>query len=193
MFPRRIPALPAQRSGGVLGRLLALVLVSIAASCAGGAEAERPDGTGLLDVRVLRILEGAERFEVLALDPLPIGIGDPGGGSADGVGPREFHGHGVLGALELETPPSRLEVLRWVYQGIRGGQGLAAQGCYAPRHGVRASLGEEWVELGICFECSTVRIYGPWLEYHDEVPTGEGAGVRLTEVFESHGLEVAGP
>ena len=32
--------------------------------------------------------------------------------------------------------------------------------CFAPRHGISARLGDDTVDLAICFQCRTIKAYG---------------------------------
>lgn len=101
-----------------------------------------------------RVLDSAERFVLLSLDPT-----HPGLRSESAAPPTEtFHDYGVLGRTEIRSAEERTELLRALYKGIADSDGMVAA-CFNPRHGISASLGDETVDLVICFECLSIQTH----------------------------------
>jgi hypothetical protein len=73
--------------------------------------------------------------------------------------PDRFHGFGVLGKTELREPKLQARLVAAIAEGIRANTGLMAN-CFNPRHGIHAVRGTQAADLVICFECSSLRIYG---------------------------------
>lgn len=99
----------------------------------------------------LRVLENADRFELISLDP---NIVDPKTIAAD------FHGFYVLGRTEIQDPRLRRKLIDALQDSVEI-DGLGAN-CFCPRHAIRAVWGDESIDLGICFQCS-------WLYVYDEL------------------------
>jgi hypothetical protein len=102
-----------------------------------------------LPAETVKVLDQAERFLVYSLEPLE-------------ELPRHehstethFHGYPVLGKAELTDANERAQLLGDFYQGVKDARG-AVGNCFAPRHGISATLGDDTVDLVICFECWTV-------------------------------------
>ncbi len=104
------------------------------------------------------ILDGAESIELLSIDPKdrPAGPGD------------DFHGWKVLGRAALRDPDRRREVVAAVRRGVE--EADDAEGCFEPRHGLRATKGGVSADLVICFSCR-------WIEVH---AGGEATSVRTS-------------
>jgi hypothetical protein len=95
-----------------------------------------------------QILERAQVLEILAL------------GEPDDVPERDrgrFDGRPILGRARLGAE-QRGWVARAIYQAIGGGSGAAL--CFSPHHGVRAQLGDETLELSICYGCVQLKVLG---------------------------------
>jgi hypothetical protein len=94
------------------------------------------------------ILARAGEVEVLSLEP----------GRFSPRGPEEaFHGFRVLGRTTV-TGKARRQVVRAIEEGIANSDGSVAS-CFNPRHAVRATYEGRTVELVLCFECKSLRIY----------------------------------
>ena len=104
-----------------------------------------------LSVEVKKILETGESFVLFSLDPALPQI--PSTNTTEGF--HEFH---VLGKVDIKDAGERAEILHALYQGIADSTGNVA-GCFNPRHGISATLDGEKVELVICFECLSMRVY----------------------------------
>lgn len=101
-----------------------------------------------------KVLETGDRFILLSLEPT-----HPGLRSESAPPPKEtFHDYAVLGKTEILNPKDRTELLGALYQGIAESRGLIAA-CFNPRHGISAKLGDESVDLVICFECLSIQTY----------------------------------
>jgi len=76
----------------------------------------------------------------------------------DQVTDTHFHGFRILGKTDVPEKSDRDELLSALYRGMQEQGGRAA--CFAPRHGISASIGNERVDLVICFECFTIVAFG---------------------------------
>jgi len=129
-----------------------LVSLSCAAGCTGqkaggGRTGVRPAGDALPAVAA-DALENADRFELYSLKPGPLRK------DADDT----FHGYQVLGKTPVEDAAARQRLIDALKRGIAENDGLAA-GCFNPRHGVRAVRGAKTVDVVICFECFSGKIF----------------------------------
>jgi hypothetical protein len=99
------------------------------------------------------VLQNADLFELLSLDPNAMPTREPG----------HFWGWRVLGLTAVEPPAARQEVFAALERGIAENTGWVAA-CFDPRHGIRARRGDQLVELVVCFRCSQVYLYadGKW-------------------------------
>jgi len=95
----------------------------------------------------LDVLENAEDFTVLSLDPEP-----------ETKATNTFHGYRVLGKIGIRDASERHAVLSSIYAGmaIDGPEAL----CFDPRHGIHAQSGNRVEDLVICFECGQVYFHG---------------------------------
>jgi len=101
-----------------------------------------------------KVLDTGERFVLLSLDPTHLVFRDQ-----SAPPPKEtFHNYAVLGKTEIRDAVARTELLRALYKGIRDSDGLVAA-CFNPRHGISATLGDETVDLVICFECLSIQTH----------------------------------
>ena len=98
-----------------------------------------------------RVLDAAERLVLFSIE----GEGDGVPESTD----TSFHGFKILGKTEIANPPERQQLLSALYQGIDEANDGGAL-CFVPRHGIRAAVGDETVDLVICFECSHFKVFG---------------------------------
>ena len=108
---------------------------------------------------VTNILKKGERFILLSLDP-NIVIEERAGKPAKELFQKElFHQYQVRRKVEIRTHEGRDELLRVLYKGIAVSEGWVAM-CFNPRHGIRAVLGDETMDLVICFECFSIKVHG---------------------------------
>lgn len=101
-----------------------------------------------------KVLDRGEHFVLLSLDPTDSGLR-----SESAPTPKEmFHDYGVLGRTEISSTEERTALLHALYKGIADSDGNVAS-CFNPRHGIRATLGDETVDLVICFECLSIQTH----------------------------------
>lgn len=92
-----------------------------------------------------KLLDKAEAVELISLDP-----------SVDGA-KDGFHGYKVMGSVKLETK-ERAKLLAAFYKGIADSDGVVAA-CFIPRHGLRAMADGKTVEVVICYQCLSMKVY----------------------------------
>jgi hypothetical protein len=119
-------------------------------------------GCGSLPDSAVAVLDGADAFQVLALDPYP-------GGEAPPPGVESFHGYQVLAKGDVADPKARERIVDLVNAGVRKG-GTQAK-CFNPRHGVHAVRGGRSVDLVICYECSALEVVEDG--HATTIPTGD--------------------
>ncbi|MEZ5654249.1 MAG: hypothetical protein R3E87_27250 [Burkholderiaceae bacterium] len=154
-----------KKLGAALVMVVGLVVVAIVIR--GQAEPNR------LPPEVVRVLEAADSFVLLSLDPA----------AETKASPEVFHEEAVLGRADIRDPEQRRQLLQALYDGIGKAEGQIAK-CWNPRHGIRATHGEEVVDLVICFECLHLEYYAG----HSGVVLTTGAPEKLF----SRALEAAG-
>jgi hypothetical protein len=81
---------------------------------------------------------------------------------------ESFHNYPILGKIEVSDKARHAALLQELYKGVGDSDGSIAT-CYFPRHGIHASLGNETVDLVICFECQQVYTYSASLPYAPDV------------------------
>jgi hypothetical protein len=121
--------------------LLIAALLAMAAGCASSSERNE------IPAAAASILEGADKFELLSLDPH-----FSGGHVEEG-----FHNYKILGQTELSDPRQRTMIVSALKKGAEEAGSPAM--CFDPRHGIRVVRGGEMVDFVICFECSRVDVY----------------------------------
>lgn len=130
----------------------ALVSLSCAAGCtgqkAGGGRAEVRPARDTLPAVAADALGIADRFELYSLKPGPLRK------DADGT----FHGYQVLGKTSVEDAATRLRLIDALKKGIAENDGRVA-GCFNPRHRIRAVHGSKTVDVVVCFECFSAKIF----------------------------------
>jgi hypothetical protein len=132
-------------------------------------------------------LERADRLEFLAVQPYP-GVlpGEPPIEPGD-----DFHGYRILGRAHLTDPGERRALIEAVYRGFNGLLEPAAA-CFNPRHGLRARRGEQTVEILLCYECSTARIFSAAHESGAEAAALAKVGEDVLDgLLKAHGLPKA--
>lgn len=96
-------------------------------------------------------LEGADRYELLSLDPERQSVQPTS--SPSGL----FHGRRVLGSVVVTDSATR----RRLNDALRGGAksilSLPAM-CFDPRHGIRVTRNGRTTDFVICFECEQVQV-----------------------------------
>ncbi len=135
-------------------------LVGIVSLLSLSAGARPDDSPPWKDGRV--VLEGATEWELFALDPY-VDV------KKEKVDPKDtFRKWKVLGKTPVKGD-TRKSLLAVLDKGIaeederlrkEREKGLLSEtGCFQPRHGIRAKVGEQSVEVLICFECRPVYFY----------------------------------
>ena len=97
------------------------------------------------DVRA--VLESADQFELLSLNP------DPREKPKDG-----FHGWKVLGRTTVKDADTRKKLVDALQKGVAENDGTVAA-CFNPRHGIRVTQGGKTADIVICFECFQASAY----------------------------------
>lgn len=120
-------------------RLVAPFLAVLFTSAA-DAQMKLPDA-------VQEALKKAEKIQLLSLDPAHADKGPVKDG---------FHGWKVLGQTDL-AEADRKKVAEALIKGVPDEKGGAR--CFIPRHGIRAQMAKESLDLVICFECSWIYIF----------------------------------
>ena len=133
--------------------------------------------------KTMKVLDEGERFVLLAIDPFPRSASDSSLPRAKEV----FHDFGILGKAEIRDVAQRKALLKALYQGIADSDGQVAA-CFNPRHGISASLGEETVDLLICFECLSIRTYA---KHGKSVLTSDSSQQAFNLALEKAGLPLA--
>jgi hypothetical protein len=128
------------------------------------------------------VLRQAAALELLALDPAwptPAQVADP----------ARFHGYAILGRATVTDEATRTRALDLIGQACRENDGMVAA-CFDPRHGVRAVHGSRTVDLVICFECLTVKVFadGALVNNGDLAETQEP---ELSALYRAAGLTIA--
>lgn len=119
-----------------------------------GYQLLQPDRRNALTSSTIRSLEQADEWVLYSLNPISIEALQP-----EDPRPEEvFHDFPVLGKTVIKDPSATLKLLRALNSGIANFDGMAAN-CFNPRHGIRAKLGSEVVDLVICFECQQIVIH----------------------------------
>ena len=135
------------------------------------------------------ILEKATEWELLALDPFEQKP-DP---------KNAFRGWKVQGKATVKDADARKALLVALDKGIAAHaekrrkereKGLVREsGCFQPRHGLRAAVGGQTVEVLICFECAPVQFYLG--EQKGQVETMESPQDAFDKVLKDAGVSVA--
>lgn len=74
--------------------------------------------------------------------------------------PEQFHGHDIVGIMEITNKDERKELLHELFTCIPNRPPSMIAMCFNPRHGIRVIRDGKTVDLLICFECRGMRIYG---------------------------------
>lgn len=160
------------------------LLLPLAVSCAPREEPGVPRD-GELPAAVRADLAAAERFEILATDPVALAV--------YGTDPAEveaMHGYEVLRSAEITDVAQQREILDLVERGIHESDGTIAA-CFDPRHGIRAEREGRVSELLICYHCLAMIVYVDG-ERVGSATTTESPLARMNAIWAEHGCEVAG-
>jgi len=95
---------------------------------------------------VRQLLSKSGRLELFSLYPLPLERG-----------PTGFHEHPILGSTTLTGDAANRLVAALEEGASEPTFGPAA--CFLPRHGLRVEAGRSRVDLVICFQCNSARVY----------------------------------
>lgn len=141
-------------------------------ACSGGSK---------LPSDVVAVLENADTFELLSLDPEH---------ESTGNGRQQWP---ELGKTAIQSPETRQRVLAALNQGVAEG-GTAAK-CFFPRHGIRAVRGDTTVDLVMraraCFECHQIYVYFDGKRSASAVLTSGSPEATLDEVLKTAGVPLA--
>ncbi|MEZ6018150.1 MAG: hypothetical protein R3F49_23800 [Planctomycetota bacterium] len=128
------------------------------------------------------LLRGAATLELLALEPdgpLPEQRNDP----------TCFHGYRVLGRALVSDVATRTQLLDAIGRACRENDGRSAA-CFAPRHGVRAITEGHTVDLLICFQCLSMRVYADGVS-RDSGDLASTQEPEVSGIFRAQGLSIA--
>jgi hypothetical protein len=120
-----------------------VVSALLAAGCSSGF-------SHVIPARAVAILDDAESFELLCLDPERTERGEQTAST--------YHGWKVLGVAAVPDADTRQRLLTALKRGVDENKGAVAA-CFNPRHGIRATRGSDTAELVICFECFSAEVY----------------------------------
>jgi hypothetical protein len=158
---------------GCLAAVLGLV------GCASLPESTPAASENRLPESVCRILDGADRLELISLEPVQ----------------GDFYNWKVLGRTQVKHWKMRQKVVRGLYHDIQTSDGSAAL-CFIPRHAVRAfkkasDTTEERVDLVICYQCCQIRAYDSKGELVASVLTAKSAEPILDGILKEAGVPLA--
>jgi hypothetical protein len=103
----------------------------------------------VIPAAAVAILEQADHFELLALDPE----------LTKATGKYIFHGHRVLATAAINDTETRKKLVSTFKKAVAENRGEAVH-CFNPRHGIRVSRKEKHEDFVICFECYQVLVFG---------------------------------
>jgi hypothetical protein len=95
------------------------------------------------------ILEQADHFELLSLDPRP--QWEPAEG--------DFHRYKVLGTAVIEDAETRKKIVSAFKRAVAENQDYVAA-CFNPRHGIRVTRNGKQADFVICFQCAQAELFG---------------------------------
>jgi hypothetical protein len=108
----------------------------------------RPPVGDKVPEHLLTLLEKADQFELLSLNPQ----------RSKEKAADDFHGYKVLGKTTVKDAEVRKKLVAALKKGVEDNDGAAA-GCFNPRHGIRATRDGKTAEFVICFECLFVQVF----------------------------------
>jgi len=107
------------------------------------------DHTNFIPAAAKTILEQADTFELLSLEPHFQGRHVKGA----------FHGYKILGSTAIQDASTRKRLVQELEGGVAENQCWITM-CFNPRHAIRVTRAKKYADFVICFECSRVEIYG---------------------------------
>jgi hypothetical protein len=114
-----------------------------------GAHESTSKSRNVIPATVAAILEQADHFDLLSLDPHFRGK----------AAKDDFHGYKVLGTAVIEDPETRKRIASAFKRAVAENQGYMAA-CFNPRHGIRVTRNMKQADFVICFECAQVEVFG---------------------------------
>jgi len=102
-----------------------------------------------LPASTIMILQQADRFELLSLDPRLPDLADE----------YASHGYRVLASVPISDPHRRQMLVSALLKGMRENAGTIAA-CFNPRHGIHALYKGKQADLVICFQCLQLQLFG---------------------------------
>jgi hypothetical protein len=109
-----------------------------------------------LPMELQNFLKNAETFTLFSIEPNP---------DFEHKSTNTFQGHAILGRLNFQTASNRAKLIAALDDGIGEeeksippGVGVPLPDCFNPRHGIRATKGDETIEFLICFECAQIQV-----------------------------------
>jgi hypothetical protein len=133
-----------------------LAVLAVGVSILAAADCAHVDDVGLPRreaAEIRQLLHAASKVELFSLQATE----DPASQDSPNIG-QQFQGYPVLGSTDITANPRRAAVMDQLSDAIARSP-LRISACFYPRHGIRATVGQEHVEMLICFECSTVYLY----------------------------------
>jgi hypothetical protein len=116
------------------------------------AQAANPTRKNRIPETARMILEHADQFELLWLDPR-------GFGGFEGSTTTTFHGYKILGRTNIIDGETRKRLVTSFEQGVAENDGSVMM-CFNPRHGISVTSRGRKEDFVICFECLQVEAYG---------------------------------
>jgi hypothetical protein len=123
------------------------------------------------------ILEQADHFELLSLDP-QLQLSPQGG---------DFHGYRILGSAVITDTETRKKLVFAFKKAIAENFGVEAA-CFNPRHGIRVTRNGKEADFVICFQCAQVEVYG---DVQSHILISNSAQQLFDRVLVSQGVPVA--
>jgi hypothetical protein len=142
-------------------RVLILTIVCGTMGCSARTESDSPAAQGPKELRdlpketeeLLDTLGTADSFVLLALD------GDIPFRERGIERENAFRGWPILGETEVSDPAVRQSLLNALANGVRENVNDMAASCFNPRHGIKALVDGQRVDLVICFECFQAQVH----------------------------------
>lgn len=123
------------------------LLVLALAGCSDPSPREHGDVRKVFPGEARQVLENADAFVLISLDPVPRAADE-----------STFHGYRELGRVKLDDQPTRSALVNALYAGIAENE-ESPPACFNPRHGIHATRGGETVDVVICFECLSLKAH----------------------------------
>jgi len=101
---------------------------------------------------------------------------------------ESFLGRPVLGKLDLSSTEC-VDVMTAVFKGMAEEDDGWRAGCFLPRHGITAEVGDNRVDLLICFQCNYVYVYLNGENVMADILPSKSPGPVLNAVLDKHGIE----